>query len=254
VLATDLDGTFLGGSEADRRTLYDWIEANRDEVGLIFVTGPRSGFHPTSAARRACPGPITWWAMSAPPSPRSVEGDWSTGRPSRALEAEIAARWGDAGARVRAALDGAPGLTLQPTAVPPPRQLRLRPRAFDRPALDIVAAGPRRLISADRYFDVLPKGVSKGPSLRACSTHLASRERPACSPRATRSTTSRCWRAACPPSPSAAPSPRCSRASPTRSTCTAPRPSAPAASSKRSPPWASPRRPLSPRASRNEQE
>ena len=39
VLATDLDGTFLGGSDEDRRKLYDWIEANRETVGLIFVTG-----------------------------------------------------------------------------------------------------------------------------------------------------------------------------------------------------------------------
>ena len=39
VLATDLDGTFLGGSETARARLYRWIEANRDEVGLIFVTG-----------------------------------------------------------------------------------------------------------------------------------------------------------------------------------------------------------------------
>ena len=44
VLATDLDGTFLGGSETARRRLYSWIEANRDEVGLIFVTGRDPGF------------------------------------------------------------------------------------------------------------------------------------------------------------------------------------------------------------------
>lgn len=39
VLATDLDGTFLGGTDAQRRALYDWIEDHRDTVGLIFVTG-----------------------------------------------------------------------------------------------------------------------------------------------------------------------------------------------------------------------
>ena len=39
VLATDLDGTFLGGTEADRRALYRWIEENRRTIGLIFVTG-----------------------------------------------------------------------------------------------------------------------------------------------------------------------------------------------------------------------
>ena len=38
-LATDLDGTFLGGSDTDRATLYDWIAAHRATVGLVFVTG-----------------------------------------------------------------------------------------------------------------------------------------------------------------------------------------------------------------------
>ena len=38
-LATDLDGTFLGGTADARAVLYDWIEANRFTVGLIFVTG-----------------------------------------------------------------------------------------------------------------------------------------------------------------------------------------------------------------------
>ena len=45
VLATDLDGTFLGGSDEQRSSLYSWIEANRAQVGLIFVTGRDPGIH-----------------------------------------------------------------------------------------------------------------------------------------------------------------------------------------------------------------
>ena len=44
VLATDLDGTFLGGSDEDRARFYRWIENNRDRVGLIFVTGRDPGY------------------------------------------------------------------------------------------------------------------------------------------------------------------------------------------------------------------
>src|SRR6056297_2091299 len=44
VLATDLDGTFLGGTDADRARFYAWIEANRARIGLIFVTGRDPGF------------------------------------------------------------------------------------------------------------------------------------------------------------------------------------------------------------------
>ncbi len=44
VIATDLDGTFLGGSENARASFYRWIEKNRANVGLIFVTGREPQF------------------------------------------------------------------------------------------------------------------------------------------------------------------------------------------------------------------
>lgn len=164
VLATDLDGTFLGGSEADRQRLYAWIEENRRTIGLVFVTGRDPGF-------------ISELTSGEVPVPDYVVGDVGTTiaqvgtdgaiEPIAALEAEIAAAWGDAGNRVRNALDGWPGLTLQPTefryrvsydldpsALRPGAQERMREMGFDV------------LVSADRFFDVLPQGVSKGPSLR----------------------------------------------------------------------------------------
>ncbi|MGJ4748629.1 HAD family hydrolase, partial [Leptospira sp. SA-E8] len=41
VLATDLDGTFLGGGVAGRQALYQWLRMQRERelVTLIFVTG-----------------------------------------------------------------------------------------------------------------------------------------------------------------------------------------------------------------------
>ncbi len=169
VLATDLDGTFLGGAMADRRRLYDWIEANRATIGLIFVTGRDPAF-------------ITQLCESGVPWPEYVVGDVGTtiaavedGRitPIAPLEAEIAALWDDAGARVRAALDGAPGLTLQPTEFRYRVSYDLDPAAFDPAARTTVAAlGHDALISDNRFFDVLPKGVSKGPSIRRLVAHL----------------------------------------------------------------------------------
>lgn len=164
VLATDLDGTFLGGSAEERRRLYGWIEENRGTIGLIFVTGRDPGF-------------IAELTAGEVPTPDYVVGDVGTTiahvgedggiAPIPALEAEIAAAWGDAGERVRAALDGWPGLTLQPTefryrvsydlepgALRPGAEERMREMGFDV------------LISDNRFFDVLPRGVSKGPSLR----------------------------------------------------------------------------------------
>jgi len=170
VLATDLDGTFLGGSEAARAALYGWIEARRDEVGLIFVTGRDPAF-------------IVGLTRGTPvPTPDYVVGDVGTTiarvadgevAPIPDLEAEIAATWGDAGAAVRAALEGMAGLTLQPTEFRYRVSYDLDPAALDPAARARVAEmGHDVLISADRFFDVLPRGVSKGPSLRRLVGHL----------------------------------------------------------------------------------
>lgn len=169
VLATDLDGTFLGGSEADRSTLYDWIEANRDSVGLIFVTGRDPQF-----IAELCDGGVPW--------PEYVIGDVGTTiarvqnrliAPIDAMEAEIAARWGDAGDRVRETLAGHPGLTLQDTEFRYRVSYDMAPDAFTRASIDAVdEMGLDHIVSDARYFDVLPRGVSKGPSLKRLVAHL----------------------------------------------------------------------------------
>jgi len=171
-LATDLDGTFLGGTDADRAALYDWIAANRASVGLVFVTGRDPDF-------------ITGMVRDdGLPQPDYVVGDVGTTiaqvapdatlHPIPDLEAEIAAAWDDAGARVRAAFDGVPGLTLQPTRFRYRVSFDMDPAVFDRAAARDRAQemGFDALISAETYFDVLPRGVSKGPSLRRLVAHL----------------------------------------------------------------------------------
>ncbi|WP_353472250.1 HAD-IIB family hydrolase [Salipiger sp. H15] len=174
VLATDLDGTFLGGSDEDRQTLYDWIEANRETVGLIFVTGRDPRF-----IRELCEGGVPW--------PEFVVGDVGTTiaevlegdiHPIEPLEAEIAEAWGDAGNSVREALHGHPGLTLQPTEFRYRVSYDLNAEDFDPSAHDKVRGlGHDPLMSDNRYFDVLPRGVSKGPSLRRLVSHLNIEER-----------------------------------------------------------------------------
>ena len=56
VLATDLDGTFLGGSADDRKVFYNWIEANRDRVGLPNwkKRSPPHGMTPLPLCRQSC--------------------------------------------------------------------------------------------------------------------------------------------------------------------------------------------------------
>ena len=175
VLATDLDGTFLGGSEADRRRLYEWIEANRGEVGLIFVTGRDPQFLEKLCAETFVPWP-EYVIGDVGTTIARVEFDESGAgrvRPMGPLETWISDAWGDAGAKVREALDGHPGLTLQPTAFRHRVSYDYDPQAFDASAHDIVAEmGLDSLVSDNRFFDVLPRGVSKGPSLLRLLAHL----------------------------------------------------------------------------------
>jgi len=169
-LATDLDGTFLGGSEDHRRSLYDWIEANRPSVGLIFVTGRDPGFI-TGMVRDGLPRP-DYVVGDVGTTIAEVAGD-ATIHPIADLEAEIADLWSDRGEEVRRALDGHPGLRLQPTAFRYRVSFDMDPAEFRPESAELVRAmGLEPLISADMYFDVLPPGVSKGPSLRRLIAHL----------------------------------------------------------------------------------
>ncbi|MGY6549671.1 MAG: HAD family hydrolase [Roseinatronobacter sp.] len=162
VLATDLDGTFLGGSPEDRQALYDWLRAHPEDVRLIFVTGRDPDF-----IAELC-------ACGTVPAPEYVIGDVGTtiarfldGRviPDDRLEAPIRRRWGELGALVRTRLAGIRGLWLQSA----PFRHRLSYEYDDRfrpEALEVLAdLEVDVLISHGCFVDILPKGISKGPSL-----------------------------------------------------------------------------------------
>ena len=164
-LATDLDGTFLGGSEADRRALYSWIDAHRDAVELIFVTGRDLAFIEDSCAAGVMPWPDfvvgdvgTTIAKHDPQNGLMI--------PDGRLEAHIARLWGEGIGPLASILDAAPGITPQDGVFRYRMSYHYNPQAFDpaiKPAIE--EAGFDCLISDNRFLDVLPKGVSKGPSL-----------------------------------------------------------------------------------------
>lgn len=170
VLATDLDGTFLGGPEAERKAFYGWIEDNRDRVGLIFVTGRDPGFI-VREVRRGLPAP-DYVVGDVGTTIASFDADGFVA-PIEELEAEIADAWGQASTTVPGALQAIDGLRLQSTGFRYRVSYDLDPARFDPKAFDIVAGlGLDALTSDNRFFDVLPKGVSKGPSLLRLLTHL----------------------------------------------------------------------------------
>ena len=170
VLATDLDGTFLGGSQEDRLSLYRWIEDNRADVGLIFVSGRDLPFIEQLCDTTPVPWPdFVIGDVGTTIAHVRTESDQDNRRihPLGDLESEIAAKWRDSGDAVRKALADAPGLSPQETPFRYRMSYHYDPETYDPAAEAIIRdLGLDVLISDDRFLDVLPKGVSKGPTLK----------------------------------------------------------------------------------------
>lgn len=161
VLATDLDGTFLGGDETQRTALYDWIVTHRDALTLIFVSGRGLDFMHTLIE-------------TLPVRPDHLIGNVGTSvaagprfAPLAPLESWLDASWPvDAGSRIETVMRRHPGLREQPGVGG-----RRRSYYFDDAAeaeaarIEIESLGFDALLSDNLYFDVLPRGVQKGPTL-----------------------------------------------------------------------------------------
>lgn len=162
ILATDLDGTFLGGSAAEREALYRWIAANRAEVVLVYVTG-RS----LTTMRDVLEGlPLRPDHVIANVGTSALLGpDWS---PHPEVDGWLGSRWCGmrASALARRLASEFPALAPQPVV-----EGRRLSYFFDErvPMAELEAvvrdAGYDPLASAGRYFDVLPRGVNKGATL-----------------------------------------------------------------------------------------
>jgi len=166
LLATDLDGTFLAGHAAQRLRLYQLLSRTR-QARLVYVTG------------RGLESVLPLLADPTLPHPDYIICDvgatvvrGSDLLPVQPLQAEIAAQW--PGEQVVATRIGdIPGLERQD--VPQERRVSYfcAESAIDARVRTVVEElGCELLYSANRYLDVLPKGVSKGSTLDALVRHL----------------------------------------------------------------------------------
>lgn len=172
ILATDLDGTFLGGSEAARSELYALIESLRERVMLIYVTG-RDVPHVMRLCTQGLPRADF---VIADVGTTAVHGD---GAPLEAVQRWVDARWGArAHERIRAMLDRAPG--LEPISAHFQRRVSylIDPARFDDRVIgQVERAGWDCYLQATCYLDVMPRGVSKGSTLmRLLDVHGFERE------------------------------------------------------------------------------
>jgi hydroxymethylpyrimidine pyrophosphatase-like HAD family hydrolase len=161
VLATDLDGTFLGGGAKARAALARHF-GDDPSRRLVYVTGrsTRSVIRLVAAGELPTPDAMICdvGAFVAHGDGRAYDG---------AITAEISAAWGDRSDVVRATLADLAALRLQEYFGPyrvsyyfDSTEVLVEARARVD-ALDLDS-----LISDNLYFDVLPRGVNKGTTLR----------------------------------------------------------------------------------------
>lgn len=160
ILATDLDGTFLGGSAQHREHLYRTIREN-DDFRLIFVTG--------RGVESVLP------LLSDPVIPRpdyiicdvgATVLDGHTLRPVQPIQNNIELKWPGKRA-VMDALKNVKGIRMQ--AVPQQRRCSFY---FDDERIKNEISrleanmGCDIILSAGKYLDVLPSSVNKGSTLQ----------------------------------------------------------------------------------------
>lgn len=159
-LATDLDGTLLGGSEEDRRRLRDILHSGR-EFQVVFLTGRN-----LETIRPFLDDPLV-------PTPDYIVGDVGasvvSGRdlnPVQPLQAELDNAWPGESV-VERALE--PFTFLERQEGPQERRCSYCLPSENWITRELLQAldeiGCSAIFSAGRYLDVLPRGVSKGTTL-----------------------------------------------------------------------------------------
>lgn len=167
VLATDLDGAFLGGSIQERNALYGLIRSLREELVLIFVTG------------RGVQNVRSLLVDPALPVPDYIIADvGATVRHGRTyesvepLDTRLAERWQGSEPVLRT-ITSVSGLQRQTQA----QERRCSfytedPKTVEVVRTAVVSLGYGVIYSAGRYLDVVAADVSKGTTLKCLIDQL----------------------------------------------------------------------------------
>ncbi len=166
LLATDLDGTFLGGTAADKEQLYSLLQRQK-EIQLVFVTG------------RGIRSVLSLLENNALPRPEYIicdVGATVTHLPTltavEPVQSDIAAKW--PGEQVRETLKTVRGL-LHQEAHQQYRCSYYYDNSTDIDSAREIAASLQcdMVLSAGKYLDILPAGVNKGFTLKQLLQVLA---------------------------------------------------------------------------------
>lgn len=165
LLATDLDGTFLGGTPDHKEQLYSLIDKNN--VTLVFVTG------------RGVANIYPLFVNNAIPRPAYIIADvgatvvyGNTFEQVEEVQSAIKSNW-PGSSEVLQHFKDIEWLQYQPV----PQQRRCSFYLKDETKLPLIAQMAAEIncdviYSAGKFLDVLPKGVNKGTTLVSLLNHL----------------------------------------------------------------------------------
>lgn len=167
LLATDLDGTFLGGDISDRKKLYEGISRSND-ITLVFVTG-RGLQSVLSLYERDLLLPKADYIIC---DVGATIVDGKNLRPVETIQQNITAKW-PGRMFILKELEKIDGLTLQNV----PQHNRCSfffNEHTDIKTLNNLATrlNVELILSAGKFADVLPPGVNKGSTFTALAKQL----------------------------------------------------------------------------------
>jgi HAD superfamily hydrolase (TIGR01484 family) len=161
ILATDLDGTFLGGTPQQQEQLYKLLH-NNQHISLIFVTG-----RGLESVKQLLQDPKI-------PKPAYIICDVGATiveahnlQPVQPIQAAIESKWPGADAIV-SSFKNIEGMRLQD--VPHERRCAFvydHPEALEQMEAIMLPPSVHKIVSHGCYIDVLPADVSKGSTLAA---------------------------------------------------------------------------------------
>ena len=166
LLATDLDGTFLGGKSLHKQQLYRLIRENKNII-LVFVTG------------RGLESVIPLLNDPIIPNPDYIICDVGativnghTLEPVESIQSEIEKNW-PGRIKIMESLKDVEGLVYQ--EVPQQRRCSFytdTENIIEEISSRVSALNCEVIYSAGKFLDVLPKGVNKGKSLTMLTHYL----------------------------------------------------------------------------------
>lgn len=169
ILATDLDGTFLHGSEQEKKMFYAFLQENRKHVHTIFVTG-----RTIELIRDLYLGSFDFIPNYIIADHGTVIVHGSNFEPINSLQSKVIAKWEKLEHhQLLKLLNNESSIIKQPFNPPFRHAYYYRSEVIiNRLIPKIEELGFECIVSSGVYLDILPNGFNKGTTLLNLLDHL----------------------------------------------------------------------------------